>query len=126
RHAPLPARAARGRLRDAALGRLRRGEGGASSRGCRVTALAAASVERLAALRLADGEAALWWLGQSTFLLRFRSATVFVDPYLAPHPDRLVPPAFAPEDARGLDVVAIRHAHLDHLGAASRPGTPAA
>jgi L-ascorbate metabolism protein UlaG (beta-lactamase superfamily) len=91
-----------------------------------MTALAAALVERLAALRLAYTEAALWWLGQSTFLLRFENATVFVDPYLAPHADRLVPPAFAPEDARGLDVVAITHDHLDHLDAESLPGIAAA
>jgi L-ascorbate 6-phosphate lactonase len=82
--------------------------------------------EAIASMRLGTGEAALWWLGQSTFLLRFETATVFVDPYLAPHADRLVPPAFAPEDARGIDVVAVTHDHLDHLGEESLPGIAAA
>jgi L-ascorbate metabolism protein UlaG (beta-lactamase superfamily) len=51
---------------------------------------------------------------------------VFVDPYLARHTERLVPPPFAPEDARGIDVVAITHDHLDHLDAESLPGIAAA
>ena len=73
-----------------------------------------------------SGEVELRWLGQSSFLLRFHAATVLVDPFLSPHPDRLVPPPFAPDEATGLDLVAITHDHLDHLDRESLPGIAAA
>ena len=64
----------------------------------------------------------LRWLGQASVVLGFRGATVMVDPFLSPHPDRLVPPPFAPEEATGIDLVAITHDHLDHLDRDSLPG----
>ncbi len=73
-------------------------------------------------LDLDRGEVALRWLGQASFVLGFRGATVLVDPFLAPHPDRLVPPPFAPDEATGVDLVAITHDHLDHLDRESLPG----
>jgi L-ascorbate metabolism protein UlaG (beta-lactamase superfamily) len=72
------------------------------------------------------GEVELRWLGQASFLLGFDRATVLVDPFLAHHPDRLVPPPFAPQEATGLDLVAITHDHLDHLDRESLPGIAAA
>ena len=54
-------------------------------------------------LDLDRGEVALRWLGQASFVLGFRGATVLVDPFLAPHPDRLLPPPFAPDEATGVD-----------------------
>jgi L-ascorbate 6-phosphate lactonase len=81
---------------------------------------------RLQQLHVAPGEVALWWLGQASFLLRFAAANVLVDPFLAAHPDRLVPPPFAPADAAGVDVVAVTHDHLDHLDRESLPGIAAA
>jgi L-ascorbate 6-phosphate lactonase len=77
---------------------------------------------RLAELAIAPGEVALGWLGQASFVLGFQAATVLLDPFLAPHPDRLVPPPFAPEEATGVDLVAITHDHLDHLDRDSLPG----
>src|SRR4051794_16319183 len=55
----------------------------------------------------------LCWLGQSSFELRFPGATLLVDPFLSPHPDRLVPPP--DRDFLGLDGVLITHEHWDHL-----------
>ncbi len=81
---------------------------------------------RLGELALARGEVALGWLGQASFVLGFRGATVLVDPFLAPHPDRLVPPPFAPHEVAGIDLVAITHDHLDHLDRESIPGIAAA
>jgi L-ascorbate metabolism protein UlaG (beta-lactamase superfamily) len=72
------------------------------------------------------GEVEVHWLGQASFALRFDGATVLVDPFLAQHPDRLVPPPFAPEEATGIDLVAITHDHLDHLDRESLPGIAAA
>jgi L-ascorbate metabolism protein UlaG (beta-lactamase superfamily) len=83
-------------------------------------------LSRVAALALGERQVAMWWHGQSSFLLRGASATVLVDPFLAAHPDRVVPPPFAPEDARGIDLVLITHDHLDHLDDAALPGIAAA
>jgi L-ascorbate metabolism protein UlaG (beta-lactamase superfamily) len=71
-------------------------------------------------------EVELRWLGQASFLLGFGGATVLIDPFLSPHPDRLVPPPFAPDEATGIDLVAITHDHLDHLDRESLPGIAAA
>jgi L-ascorbate metabolism protein UlaG (beta-lactamase superfamily) len=72
------------------------------------------------------GHISLRWLGQASFVLAFTAANVLVDPFLSPHPDRLVPPPMAPEDATGFDLVAITHDHLDHLDRESVPGIAAA
>jgi L-ascorbate metabolism protein UlaG (beta-lactamase superfamily) len=72
------------------------------------------------------GNIALRWLGQASFVIDFPDASVLVDPFLSPHPDRLVPPPFSPEEATGFDVVAITHDHLDHLDRESLPGIAAA
>jgi L-ascorbate metabolism protein UlaG (beta-lactamase superfamily) len=83
-------------------------------------------LERLGELDLAPGTVALGWLGQASFVLGFRGATVLVDPFLAPHPDRLVPPQFPAEETTGVDLVAITHDHLDHFDRESLPKIAAA
>jgi L-ascorbate 6-phosphate lactonase len=83
-------------------------------------------LERLGELALARGEVALGWLGQAGFVLGFRGATVLVDPFLAPHPDRRVPPPFAPQEVTGVNLLAVTHDHLDHLDRKSLPGIAAA
>jgi L-ascorbate metabolism protein UlaG (beta-lactamase superfamily) len=67
------------------------------------------------------GQIVLWWLGQAGFALRGNGATVLIDPFLAEHPDRLVPPPFRPDQVGGVDIVAITHDHLDHLDEESLP-----
>jgi L-ascorbate metabolism protein UlaG (beta-lactamase superfamily) len=57
----------------------------------------------------------LRWLGQAGFELRADGRTVLVDPFLAPHPDRLVPPAFEPAEAREVTAILCTHEHWDHL-----------
>lgn len=57
----------------------------------------------------------LTWLGQASFLIRATGATLAVDPFLTPHPDRLVAPPDSAEAFTGLDGVLITHEHLDHL-----------
>lgn len=73
---------------------------------------------------------ALWWLGQSGFLVAWNGVRVLLDPYLSdtlaarfagsdrPH-DRVAPRVVDPARLRGIDVVAATHGHTDHLD----PGT---
>jgi L-ascorbate metabolism protein UlaG (beta-lactamase superfamily) len=75
---------------------------------------------------LAQGQAALWWLGQSGFALRARGTTLLLDPFLARNPERLHPPAFAPEQASGVAAILCSHEHIDHFDAESLPGLAAA
>lgn len=86
----------------------------------------AAQLARLSELELEHGQVALWHLGQASFALRAAGATVLIDPYLAPHPDRRIPPPFAPEEASGVDVIACTHDHLDHLDRETLPALAAA
>jgi L-ascorbate metabolism protein UlaG (beta-lactamase superfamily) len=95
----------------------------------RRTTVAAAPIRTpadLEGIELAPGQAALWWLGQSGFALRAGGTTLLLDPFLARHPDRLSPPAFAPEQATGVSAILCSHEHIDHLDAESLPGLAAA
>jgi len=81
--------------------------------------------EPLAALRsltLYDGQVALIWFGQSSFGLRAKESVFLLDPFLSPHPDRLIPPPFTPAQARDVDAVLCTHEHLDHFDAEALRG----
>jgi L-ascorbate metabolism protein UlaG (beta-lactamase superfamily) len=67
------------------------------------------------------GDAGLWWLGQATVALRGARANVLVDPFLSPHPDRLVPPPFAAREVGGLHAILCTHEHWDHFDAEALP-----
>ena len=78
------------------------------------------------ALPLAEGEVALWWLGQAGFAVRFGSHRLLIDPYLSdflarkyaggefPHV-RMMPAPLDPGRLTGLQWVLCSHAHSDHL-----------
>jgi L-ascorbate metabolism protein UlaG (beta-lactamase superfamily) len=91
----------------------------------RVTA-ASSPLESLARYELPPRSLVLSWFGQASVALRLGGTTVLVDPFLSPHPERLVPPPFAAEEARGVDLVLITHDHLDHLDEAALPVLAAA
>ena len=80
----------------------------------------------LEGIELAPGQAALWWLGQAGFALRAGGTTLLLDPFLARHPERLSPPAFAPEQATGVAAILCSHEHIDHFDAESLPALAAA
>jgi L-ascorbate 6-phosphate lactonase len=58
---------------------------------------------------------AFWWLGQHSFVLKLDETILLIDPFLDDMPERLVPPMFAPEHARAVDIVACTHDHIDHI-----------
>ena len=76
-------------------------------------------LQLLAGLEISDRQVGLLWLGQSGFALRVGRATVLVDPFLSPHPDRRFPSVLEPSEAEGIDVIACTHEHWDHLDAES-------
>ena len=54
-------------------------------------------------------------LGQAGFRIAAEGTTLLVDPFLAPRPDRLRPPAVALNALRDVDAVLVTHEHGDHL-----------
>jgi L-ascorbate 6-phosphate lactonase len=70
---------------------------------------------------LAPEQAALWFIGQSGFIIRTAGVAVVIDPYLSDSVSRLVPefvrlypPPIPPEDLQA-DIFIVTHDHLDHL-----------
>lgn len=87
--------------------------------------------------RPGDGEVAVWWLGQSGFLLKSREATVLIDPYLSEHLTRkyegtsrphvrMTRCPIQPEELTGIDLILASHKHSDHLDPGTIPGLLAA
>ncbi|MBI5834927.1 MAG: MBL fold metallo-hydrolase [Armatimonadetes bacterium] len=64
---------------------------------------------------LTAGQAAFWWFGQITYLLKLGQTTVFCDPYLQPSPHRNKPPLLTPAECADLDVMVCTHDHTDHI-----------
>lgn len=83
-------------------------------------------LEELARYEPPPSSVVLSWFGQSSVALRLGGATALVDPFLSPHPERLVPPPFAAEEAHGVDLVLVTHDHLDHLDEQALPAIAAA
>jgi L-ascorbate 6-phosphate lactonase len=91
-----------------------------------VITVASTVLEALGRREPPPGSVMLSWLGQSSVALRLGGATALIDPFLSPHPDRLVPPPFAAGEAHGVDVLLITHDHLDHLDEHALPAIAAA
>jgi L-ascorbate metabolism protein UlaG (beta-lactamase superfamily) len=68
----------------------------------------------------------VWWLGQSSLVLKAAGQIIYIDPYLAPSPRRLVPPAFPPEAVTHADLILCTHDHGDHIDPAALPPLAAA
>ncbi|MDP9372004.1 MAG: MBL fold metallo-hydrolase, partial [Chloroflexota bacterium] len=73
-----------------------------------------ALVERITRQRVPEGAVGVWWLGQSSLVLKGAGATIYIDPYLAPGDRRLTPPAFPAEAVTNADLVLCTHDHSDH------------
>jgi len=69
-----------------------------------------------------EGEAAFWWLGQLSYIVKTRSVVIALDPYLAPSRGRRIKPLLAPEELCGVDYVLGSHDHADHIDHTAWPG----
>jgi L-ascorbate metabolism protein UlaG (beta-lactamase superfamily) len=83
----------------------------------------ASTAERIERSRRETGGIAIWYLGQSGFLLQHGGTSIAIDPYLSYAVDRLppegfwqraYPPPIPPEKLAGVDLVLCTHDHLDH------------
>lgn len=61
------------------------------------------------------------WLGQAGFVLGYHPRSLLLDPWLAPHPDRLAAPPLLEELPRDVAALLATHEHGDHLDLASLP-----
>lgn len=78
-------------------------------------------IAEINSLSLAPGAAAFWWLGQLGFVVKVGETVIYLDPYLAPSPRRLVAPLLAACDVSNARWLFCSHHHSDHL---DRPSLP--
>lgn len=81
--------------------------------------------EKVTATKVADGQAAVFYLGQVGFLIKTPKISVLVDPYLTDYVDqhccseavlwkRLYAPVCTPDALPAVDYVLCTHSHYDH------------
>ena len=68
----------------------------------------------------------LWYLGHAGFVLKYRDAVIYVDPYLSDHPDRLMRAPFRSFEVTHAGLVLATHAHPGHLDPGTAPAILAA
>lgn len=74
-----------------------------------------ALISDIDAYRGKAGEFAYWWLGQLSYVLKFRDTAVFIDLFLDNYAGRLVPPFFEPGEVVNAGLIMGTHDHLDHI-----------
>ena len=73
-------------------------------------------------LTLPSRTVALWWLGQSGFVIKLAGKIIYVDVFFTVIPERNVPPLLRADQVDHADIVCGTHDHLDHI---DRPSWPA-
>jgi L-ascorbate metabolism protein UlaG (beta-lactamase superfamily) len=74
----------------------------------------------------ASGEAAIWWLGQHSFVVKLGDTVCYIDPFLSDLPDRQVPPLLKPSEVTNATIVLGTHDHADHIDRGALPAILAA
>jgi L-ascorbate metabolism protein UlaG (beta-lactamase superfamily) len=59
----------------------------------------------------------LWWLGHSGWALKYHNMVFYIDPFLSPHPERLVAPPLDAAMVNHADMILATHAHAGHFDA---------
>ena len=68
----------------------------------------------------------LWFLGHSSFVLKYLKAIIYIDPLLSNAPGRLIASPIAPADITHAGLILSTHAHPGHLDPATVPAMLAA
>ncbi len=61
------------------------------------------------------GQAAFWWMGQHTFIVKAGEKVVYFDPWYADWDSRQTPSLLTPQECQLADLALISHGHADHL-----------
>jgi L-ascorbate metabolism protein UlaG (beta-lactamase superfamily) len=61
------------------------------------------------------GQAAFWWMGQHTFIVKAGSKVIYFDPWFADWDSRQTAALLTPQECRLANVALISHGHADHL-----------
>jgi L-ascorbate 6-phosphate lactonase len=69
----------------------------------------------IAATDSGSGQAAFWWLGQHSFIIKIDGKVIYIDPYLDQNPARQTPPLLHFSELSNADLVLVTHDHGDHL-----------
>src|SRR5258708_26964062 len=72
-------------------------------------------LEDIARTETGGGQAAFWWLGQHSFILKLAGKVIYIDPYFDPNPARQTPPLLTYNELTNADLVLVTHDHGDHL-----------
>jgi L-ascorbate metabolism protein UlaG (beta-lactamase superfamily) len=68
-----------------------------------------------------NGQLALWWLGQHSFILKLGAKTIYLDPFISDHANRLVAPLMKAADIASADFITGSHDHTDHIDRGAWP-----
>lgn len=89
--------------------------------------------QEIRATQAKPGSLAIWWLGQSGFVIKSQAGAMAIDLYLSEHLThkyakterphiRMTACPIAPEELLGIDLVLASHKHSDHLDPGTLPG----
>jgi L-ascorbate metabolism protein UlaG (beta-lactamase superfamily) len=83
-------------------------------------------IDDINACRPAVGEAAFWWIGQHSFIVKLGEVVCYIDPFLSELSGRQVPPFLKPSEVTNSTIVLGTHDHADHIDRGALPGILAA
>ncbi len=90
-------------------------------------------LDEIASTVVPPGRFALWWLGQSGYLIKSKAGTLVIDPYLSEHLTqkyagtdkphvRMTRSPIRGQELSGVDAVLTSHKHSDHIDPGTLPG----
>ncbi len=85
--------------------------------------------EEIRKTQLAEGQAAIWWLGQATFCIKLGRHVIYTDPFYRAEdqePPSMQEMPLKPHEFTDASLICCTHEHLDHLDPLTLPGAAAA
>ena len=67
---------------------------------------------RIRSLQPPAGAAALWWMGQSGFVIKLAGRIIYLDVFFSPMRQRVIPPLLPPQHVTHADIICGTHDHI--------------